>query len=90
MFQKTYNLTNLEDQFDMEKKYQDYKQSRGELISSVAFFGVGTWFLLEALVYFSQSTLKAWLFVLLSTLNFLAAFRFKIANYYEQKSNSQR
>jgi hypothetical protein len=87
MFLKTSNLTNLEDHFNMHKKYQNYKQSRGELISSVAFFGVGIWFLLEALVYFSESTLTAWLFVLLSTLNFLAAFRFKIAKYYEQKAN---
>ena len=71
----------------MNKKYQNYKQSRGELISSVAFFGVGIWFLLEALVYFSESTPTAWLFVLVSTLNFLAAFRFKIAKYYEQKAN---
>ena len=86
MFLKTYNLTNLEDHFNMNNKYQNYKQSRGELISSVAFFGVGIWFLLEALVYFSESTLTAWLFVLLSTLNFLAAFRFKIAKYYEQKT----
>jgi hypothetical protein len=37
-------------------------------------------------VYFVQSTLTAWLFVLLSTINFLAAFRFKIAKYYEQKT----
>ena len=87
MFLKTSNLTNLEDHFNMNKKYQNYKQSRGELISSVAFFGVGIWFLLEALVYFFESTLTAWLFVLLSTLNFLAAFRFKIAKYYEQKAN---
>ncbi|ERL96497.1 hypothetical protein HIMB11_03069 [Rhodobacteraceae bacterium HIMB11] len=87
MFLKTSNLTNLEDHFNMNKKYQNYKQSRGELISSVAFFGVGIWFLLEALVYFAQSTLTAWLFILLSTLNFLAAFRFKIAKYYEQKAN---
>ena len=87
MFLKTSNLTNLEDHFNMNKKYQNYKQSRGELISSVAFLGVGIWFLLEALVYFSESTLTAWLFVLLSTLNFLAAFRFKIAKYYEQKAN---
>jgi len=70
----------------MKNKYQNYKQSRGELISSVAFFGVGIWFLLEALVYFGQSKLMAWLFVLLSALNFLAAFRFKIAKYYEQKA----
>ena len=77
---------NLEDQFNMNNKYQNYKQSRGELISSVAFFGVGIWFLLEALVYFAQSKLTAWLFILLSTLNFLAAFRFKIAKYYEQKA----
>ena len=87
MFLQTSNLTNLEDHFNMNKKYQNYKQSRGELISSVAFFGVGIWFLLEALVYFTESTLTAWLFVLLSTLNFLAAFRFKIAKYYEQKAN---
>ena len=86
MFLKTYNLTNLEDHFNMNNKYQNYKQSRGELISSVAFFGVGIWFLLEALVYLTQSTLTAWLFVLLSTINFLAAFRFKIAKYYEQKA----
>ena len=87
MFLKTYNLTNLEDHFNMNNKYQNYKQSRGELISSVAFFGVGIWFLLEALVYFDQNSLTAWLFVLLSVLNFLAAFRFKIAKYYEQKAN---
>jgi hypothetical protein len=74
----------------MKNKYQNYKQSRGELISSVAFFGVGIWFLLEALVYFEQSTFMAWLFILLSAINFLAAFRFKIAKYYEQKSNRQR
>jgi hypothetical protein len=73
----------------MKNKYQNYKQSRGELISSVAFFGVGIWFLLEALVYFEQSTFMAWLFILLSAINFLAAFRFKIAKYYEQKSNRQ-
>ena len=71
----------------MKNKYQNYKQSRGELISSVAFFGVGIWFFLEALVYFEQSKVAAWLFVLLSTLNFIAAFRFKIAKYYEQKAN---
>jgi hypothetical protein len=71
----------------MKNKYQNYKQSRGELISSVAFFGVGIWFFLEALVYFEQSKVVAWLFVLLSTLNFIAAFRFKIAKYYEQKAN---
>ena len=74
----------------MKNKYQNYKQSRGELISSVAFFGVGIWFLLEALGYFEQSTFMAWLFILLSAINFLAAFRFKIAKYYEQKSNRQR
>ena len=74
----------------MKNKYQNYKQSRGELISSVAFFGVGIWFSLEALVYFEQSTFMAWLFILLSAINFLAAFRFKIAKYYEQKSNRQR
>jgi hypothetical protein len=74
----------------MKNKYQNYKQSRGELISSVAFFGVGIWFLLEALVYFEQSTFMAWLFILLSAINFLATFRFKIAKYYEQKSNRQR
>ena len=71
----------------MKNKYQNYKQSRGELISSVAFFGVGIWFFLEALVYFEQSKVVAWLFVLLSTLNFIAAFRFKLAKYYEQKAN---
>ena len=86
MFLKTYNLTNLEDHFNMNNKYQNYKQSRGELISSVAFFGVGIWFLLEALVYFDQNSLTAWLFVLLSALNFLAAFRFNIAKYYEKKA----
>ena len=86
MFLKTYSLTNLVELFNMKNKYQNYKQSRGELISSVAFFGVGIWFSLEALVYFVQSTLTAWLFVLLSTINFLAAFRFKIAKYYEQKT----
>lgn len=90
MFQKTYNLTNLDDHFNMKNKYQNYKQSRGELISSVAFFGVGIWFLLEALVYFAAGTVTAWLFVLLSTVNFLAAFRFKIAKYYEQKANRQK
>lgn len=83
---KTYSSTNLEELFNMKNKYQNYKQSRGELISSVAFFGVGIWFLLEALVYFDQSSLTAWLFALLSALNFLAAFRFKIAKYYEQKA----
>jgi hypothetical protein len=81
---------NLVERFKMKNKYQNYKQSRGELISSVAFFGVGIWFLLEALVYFEQSTFMAWLFILLSAINFLAAFRFKIAKYYEQKSNRQR
>jgi hypothetical protein len=87
MFQKTFSSTNLEDHCKMKNKYQNYRQSRGELISSVAFFGVGIWFLLEALVYFSESKLTAWSFVLLSTLNFLAAFRFKIAKYYEQNAN---
>jgi hypothetical protein len=81
---------NLVERFKMKNKYQNYKQSRGELISSVAFFGVGIWFLLEALVYFEQSTFMAWLFILLSAINFLATFRFKIAKYYEQKSNRQR
>lgn len=86
MFHKTFNLTNLEDHFQMKNKYQNYRQSRGELISSVAFFGVGIWFLLEALVYFSQNSLTAWVFGVLSVINFLAAFRFKIAKYYEQKA----
>lgn len=86
MFHKTFNLTNLEDHFQMKNKYQNYRQSRGELISSVAFFGVGIWFLLEALVYFSQNSLTAWVFGVLSAINFLAAFRFKIAKYYEQKA----
>ena len=86
MFQKTSNLTNLEDPFKMKSKYQNYKQSRGELISSVAFFGVGMWFLLEALVHYAQSILISCLFILFSMLNFLAAFRFKIAKYYEQKA----
>ena len=81
---------NLVERFRMKNKYQKYKQSRGELISSVAFFGVGIWFLLEALVYFVQSRFMAWLFILLAALNFLAAFRFKIAKYYEQKANRQR
>ena len=86
MFHKTFNLTNLEDHFQMKNKYQNYRQSRGELISSVSFFGVGIWFLLEALVYFSQNSLTAWVFGALSAINFLAAFRFKIAKYYEQKA----
>lgn len=74
----------------MKKKYENYKQSRGEWISSAAFFGVGGWFLLEALVYYDQEIFLALVFIVLSGLNFLAAFRFKIATFYEQKNNKDK
>lgn len=71
----------------MKNKYENYIQSRGEWISSAVFFGVGVWFLLEALVYYDQEIFLAVIFVVLSGLNFLAAFRFQIATFYEKKNN---
>ena len=54
--------------------------------SSVVFAGVGMWLLLEALVKFAESNrIYALVFIVLSTLNFLADFRFKIAQWYESK-----
>ncbi|MGB0246373.1 MAG: hypothetical protein ACPF9Z_07025 [Paracoccaceae bacterium] len=56
------------------------------MISTVVFAGVGMWLLLEALVKFAESNrIYALVFIVLSTLNFLAAFRFKIAQWYESK-----
>lgn len=56
------------------------------MISTVVFAGVGMWLLLEAFVKFAESNrIYALVFIVLSTLNFLAAFRFKIAQWYESK-----
>lgn len=59
------------------------RQSRGEMISSVTFLGVGIWFSLEALVCFQLAeTIKALLFCVFAFLNFIATFRFQIARLY--------
>lgn len=67
----------------MNNRKIDNRQSRGEMISSITFFGVGIWFSLEALVYFdTRETLKAILFCFLAVFNYAAAFRFQIARLY--------
>jgi hypothetical protein len=62
------------------------RQSRGEMISSVAFLGVGIWFFLEALVAFQlEESIKAISFCIFSFLNFIATFRFQIARLYARR-----
>lgn len=64
------------------------RQSRGEMISSVTFFGVGIWFVLEALICVQlEETVKAILFCIFAFLNFIATFRFQIARLYARRKD---
>ena len=73
----------------MEKRYSlrcKRRRSIGELISSLVFFFVGIFLILEGRnIFLSEEIIKGSIVIIGGLLSFVATFRFQIKQMYEEK-----